>query len=184
MELECQRTPTQTRFLALCSQGGARCQRGTLQGEVPHCSLFPIVASFSQGRISCPSLTLWFHGVEAGKTAEPPRSGCVEKEISKFSSSQTNNSSFVGAHIPKTSSNTIRFFTAEMCHQGSFHLRVPKSEQVCLWKQRFLGHIALKFWFSNPAGLLLAELPSVPSDHLLQNHTWVCLKVYLPGKSW
>lgn len=180
--MECRGIPTQTWFLALCSQGEARCQRGTFQGEVPHCSPFPIVASFPCGQISCLSLALWFHGVEVGKTdAEPPRSSCAEEENSKVSSSQTNISTFVGRHIAKNRSNAISLFTAIMCHQGFFHLRVHESEQVCLWKWRFLGHVALKFWFSNPAWFLLAELPCVPSDHLLQSHLWVCFKEYLPG---
>lgn len=81
----------------------------------------PSLLSFSHcspcGQITCPSLTLLFHGVGAGKT--DAKSRCVEEENFKFSSSYYQQFNSFGGRIPKYSSNTVSLFLAITWHRSA-----------------------------------------------------------------
>ena len=109
--------------------GRGKTSKRDISGRGPSLLSFSIVATFSCGRISCPSLALRFHGVGVSKTdAEPPRSSCGEEKDSQVFSNQTDNSEFVG----QFKNPFQHLFMTVRWHRGSPHCRVHESKQVCL----------------------------------------------------
>lgn len=136
---ECQGTPAQERIQAECFQLQASCQRGTLQGEVPPCSAFPIAASSPWGHIPCHSL-YDFVGWEKERRVvkqmlSPQRVASGRRKISTTLWITNDSKCIEGKVTKKCSSNSVSSTWLPcgcLLSSGVLLFRVHENEQMCL----------------------------------------------------